>query len=317
MDKRLQDVIVLTGNANRPFAQAVCDHMGVPLGDALVSSFSDGETRVEINDNVRRRRVFIVQATCPPVNDNLMELCGILDACRRASTQMITAVIPYFGYARQDKKVQPRVPISARLVGDFIEHAGANKVITMDLHAGQIQGFFYIPVDNLWARPVVIKEIEERFAGQDIVIVSPDAGGVERARSHAKRLNVPLAIVDKRRLKPNEVAEMNIIGSVDGMVAVILDDMADTAGTLTECSRVLLNHGAKSVHAYTVHGVLSGPAIDRINDSAIESFTVTDTIPLGDKQERCPKLRVLSVAHIFGEAMKRAVTGESVSDLFS
>lgn len=316
MDNKLSEVVILSGTANRPFAEAVCSYMDTELGEALVGKFSDGESRVEVGVNVRLKDVFVIQATCPPANDNLMELCFLLDACRRASARQITAVIPYFGYARQDKKVQPRVPISARLVADYIERAGAKKVITMDLHAGQIQGFFYIPVDNLWARPDVIEQIEKRFAGENIIIVSPDAGGVERARSHAKRLKVQLAIIDKRRLRPNEVAEMHIIGNVSDFTAIIMDDMVDTAGTMTQGAEVLLKHGAKSVHAYAVHGVLSGPAIERLNSSPIESFTVTDTIPLGNKALECPKLRVLSVANIFGEAMVRSITGDSVSDLF-
>lgn len=312
----LGNVVVLGGKANPSFVEAVCKKMELDPGRALVSAFSDGETRVEVESNVRGRDVFVVQPTCTPVNDNLMQLCLLLDACKRASARRITAVIPYFGYARQDKKVRPRVPMSARFVADCIERAGANRVITMDLHAGQIQGFFNIPVDNLWARPVVIEDIEENFDVNNLVIVSPDAGGVERARSHAKLLTVPLAIIDKRRLRPNEVAEMNIIGDVSGKTAIILDDMADTAGTLTQGAKVLLEQGAQEVNAYAVHGVLSGPAIDRINVSAIKSFTVTDTIPVQDKLASCAKLRTLSVADLFGEAMQRSVSGQSVSDLF-
>jgi ribose-phosphate pyrophosphokinase len=308
--------LVMSGSANPQFAAKVCEYLGVKLADVEVKRFSDGETQVEIKTSVRRKIVFIIQPTCPPVNDNLMELFLLLDACRRASAKEIIAVIPYFGYARQDKKVKPRVPISASLVADFIERAGAHRVVTMDLHAGQIQGFLHIPVDNLFARPHIVQDIEKRFAGKNIIIVSPDAGGVERARSHAKKLNIQLAVIDKRRLRPNEVAEMHVIGEVKDLVAVILDDMADTAGTLVKGAEVLLKKGAQSVHAYTAHGVLSGPAVQRINESPIESLTVMDTIPLGKKAEQCPKLRVISGADLFAEVIKRSVTGESVSSLF-
>jgi ribose-phosphate pyrophosphokinase len=307
---------VFTGNSNPVFAKQVCDYLGKPLGSAKVSRFSDGEIQIEIKENVRTKEVFIIQATCAPVNDNLMELLLMADALKRSSASKITAVIPYFGYARQDKKVTPRVPISAKMVADLIENIGMTRVITMDLHASQIQGFFNIPVDNLYAAPVIIQYIKNTFDMDDIIIVSPDAGGVERARAFAKRLKVGLAIIDKRRDAPNVAKAMAVIGNVVGKTAIILDDMVDTAGTLCEAAQALLENGAKKVHCCCSHPVLSGPAIDRIKASDLSSLVVTDTIPLQEKAAMCDKIKVLSIAEIVGEGMLRSFQGESVSSLF-
>ncbi len=287
----------------------------MPMGGAKVKRFSDGEIQIEIDDNVRNKDVFIIQSTCVPVNDNLVELLLMIDAMKRAAAKTITAVIPYYGYARQDKKVAPRVPISAKMVADLLATAGATRVITMDLHASQIQGFFDIPVDNLFAAPVILDYIKQNF-NNDLVIVSPDAGGVERARAFAKRLNAGLAIVDKRRSAPNEAKAMAIIGDVKGKTSVILDDMIDTAGTLTEAVGVLLEKGAKQVHACCSHAVLSGPAVDRIIESGINSVIVTDTIPLNSKATACDKIQVLTIAELVGETIIRSYTGASVTSLF-
>jgi len=311
----MEDFFIFAGNSNPILAKKICDYVGRPLGGAKVSTFSDGEVQIEIDENVRGRNVYVVQSTCAPVNDNLVELLLMIDAFKRASASRITAVIPYYGYARQDKKVAPRVPISAKLIADLLETAGATRVITMDLHAGQIQGFFNIPVDNLFAAPVLIKYIKERFE-EDIVVVSPDAGGVERARAFAKRLAAGLAIIDKRRSAPNEAKAMAVIGDVTNKVTVILDDMVDTAGTLTEAARALMKNGAKEVHACCAHPVLSGPAVDRVIDSDLASLVATDTIPLSGKAAACDKIKVLSIAELVGEAMVRSYQGDSVSDLF-
>jgi ribose-phosphate pyrophosphokinase len=281
----------------------------------MVKSFSDGEVRIEINDNVRLRDVFVIQSTCFPVNDNLVELLLMIDALKRASATRITAVMPYYGYARQDKKVAPRVPISAKLVADLLETAGAKRIITMDLHAGQIQGFFNIPVDNLFAAPKIIEYIRDKFQ-DDLAIVSPDAGGAERARAFAKRLGANLAVVDKRREAPNVAQAMAVIGDVKNKVAIILDDMVDTAGTLTEAADAILDHGAAEVHACCVHPVLSGPAVDRICDSSLRSVLVCDTIPLKPNALDCGKVEVISIAELFGEAIIRSHTGDSVTSLF-
>ncbi|MGD8446945.1 MAG: ribose-phosphate pyrophosphokinase, partial [Desulfobacterales bacterium] len=275
----MEGVAIFSGNSNPELAKKICQYLSLPLGGAEVKTFSDGEIQIEIIENVRLKDVFVLQSTCSPVNDNLVELLLMIDAFKRSSARRITVVIPYFGYARQDKKVAPRVPISAKLVADMITLAGANRIITMDLHAGQIQGFFNIPVDNLFAAPVLIDYMRNNFR-DDLVIVSPDAGGVERARAFAKRLNAELAIIDKRREAPNKAKAMAVIGDVTDKVAVILDDMADTAGTLTEAAEAVMNSGAKEIHACCAHPVLSGPAIDRICDSALKSLVVTDTIPL-------------------------------------
>lgn len=311
----MHSLVVFAGNSNPGLAGDICRHIGTGLGDAEVKRFSDGEIQIEVRENVRGKDVFILQSTCSPVNEHLVELLLMIDAFKRASAQRITAVIPYYGYARQDKKVAPRVPISAKLVADLIEVAGANRVITMDLHAGQIQGFFNVPVDNLFSAPVLLKYIKENLRN-DTVIVSPDAGGVERARAFAKRLDSLLAIIDKRRDAPNKAEAMNVVGDVDGKTAVILDDMVDTAGTLTQAALALKERGASEIHACSAHAVLSGPAVERISDSEIQNLVVTDTIPMGDKAKGCDKIRVLSVSKLLAEAIQRCHTGSSVSSLF-
>ncbi|HJA79292.1 ribose-phosphate pyrophosphokinase [uncultured Desulfovibrio sp.] len=312
------DLKIVTGSSNPELAKAICNHLGCQLTPTLATTFSDGELRIEIGDNVRGDDVFVVQPTCPPsVNRNFMQLCLMLDALKRASAGRITAVIPYYAYARQDRKVSPRAPISAKMVADFISTAGAERVVTIDLHAGQIQGFFDCPVDNLFATPVMMDPLRKYSENDDIVIVSPDAGGVERARSYAKRLNAPLAIVDKRRDKPNQAQAMHVIGEVEGKVAIIVDDMIDTAGTLCAGAEVLLKYGASRIIACATHPVLSGPAIERINNTAaLDRVIVTDTIPLGEKLAACPKLEVVSVAALLGKTIHNIHTGSSVSVLF-
>ena len=311
------DLKIVTGSANPDLAKAICDHLGCQLTPTLATTFSDGELRIEIGDNVRGDDVFVVQPTCSPnVNRNLVQLCLMLDALKRASAGRITAVIPYYGYARQDRKVSPRAPISAKTVADFISVSGADRVVTIDLHAGQIQGFFNCPVDNLYAAPVMLEPLRQ-IANDNIVIVSPDAGGVERARSYAKRLNAPLAIVDKRRDKPNQAQAMHVIGDVEGKSAIIVDDIIDTAGTLCAAADVLLKYGATEIIACATHPVMSGPAIDRINASeSLKRAIVTDTIPLGDKKDRCPKIQVVSVAALMAKTIHNIHTGSSVSVLF-
>ncbi|VEN73460.1 phosphoribosylpyrophosphate synthase [Candidatus Desulfarcum epimagneticum] len=311
----MNEIVVFSGNSNRTLAEAVCRYLDMPLAAAKVGSFSDGEIQIEIDENVRKKDVFVIQSTCSPVNDHLMELLLMIDAFRRSSASRITAVMPYYGYARQDKKVAPRVPISAKIVADLLETAGARRMITMDLHAGQIQGFFNIPVDNLFAAPVLISHIKENF-DPDAVIVSPDAGGVERARAFAKRLGAGLAIVDKRREAPNEAKAMAVIGDVAGKIAIILDDMIDTGGTLTEAAGALLKKGAREVHACCSHPVLSGKAVERITNSGISSVLVTDTIPLQKKARECGKIDALSIAELVGEAIVRSHKGDSVTSLF-
>lgn len=307
--------IIFAGNANPVLAKEICRYLGQPLGKAKVSRFSDGEVQIEIDDNVRAKDVFVMQSTSFPVNDNLVELLLLIDALKRSSAKRITAVIPYFGYARQDKKVAPRVPISAKLVADLLTTAGANRVITMDLHAGQIQGFFDIPVDNLFAAPVLIEHMRREF-GEDLVIVSPDAGGVERARAFAKRLHAGLAIIDKRRTAPNQAKAMAVIGNVLNKKVVILDDMVDTAGTMAEAANSLTKNGASEVHACCTHAVLSGPAIERINNSTIKTLVVTDTISMTESKQNCEKIVTLSIARLFGEAIIRSHYGDSVTSLF-
>jgi ribose-phosphate pyrophosphokinase len=308
-------ILIFSGNSNPLLANAISRYLKRPLGGAKVKRFSDGEIQIEIDENVRSRDIFVIQSTCYPVNDNLVELLLMIDALKRSSAKRITAVIPYFGYARQDKKVAPRVPISAKLVADLLTTAGANRIITMDLHAGQIQGFFNIPVDNLFAAPVLIEYINKYFTNGSI-IVSPDAGGVERARAFAKRLDYGLAIIDKRRDAPNKAKAMAVIGNVEGKKAIILDDMVDTAGTLTEAAKALVDNGACEVHACCTHPVLSGPAIDRIEKSPLKMLVVTDTIPLTPAGLACPKLKVLSIADLIGEAIIRSHSGDSVTSLF-
>ncbi|HHP7234563.1 MAG TPA: ribose-phosphate diphosphokinase [Desulfobacterales bacterium] len=311
----MDDFIIFSGNSNPLLAQKICQYLDVPLGGAKVKTFSDGEIQIEIDENVRLKDVFILQSTCAPVNDNLMELLLMIDACNRSSAKRITAVIPYYGYSRQDKKVAPRVPISAKLVADLLTVSGTKRLITMDLHAGQIQGFFNIPVDNLFAAPILIEYIRENF-NDKLVIVSPDAGGVERARAFAKRLNADLAIIDKRRSAPNKAQAMAVVGDVRNKVAVILDDMVDTAGTLTEAADAILQAGAREVHASCAHAVLSGPAVDRIEASSLKSLVVTDTVPLRPNAEGCEKIRVLTISDMVGEAIIRSHTGDSVTSLF-
>ena len=306
---------IFGGNSNPVLADKISEYLAKPLGRLKLNRFSDGEIQVEINENVRKQEIFLIQSTCNPVNENLVELLLLIDAFRRSSASRITAVIPYFGYSRQDKKVAPRVPISAKLVADLLENTGVNRIITMDLHAGQIQGFFNCPVDNLYAAPIIIEDIKTRYP-ENLVVVSPDAGGVERARAYAKRLNASLAIIDKRRSAPNKAKAMAIIGDVENKTAIILDDMVDTAGTLTEAGNVVMEKGAKAVHGYCTHPVLSGPAIDRINKSSLSSLVVTDTIPLSKEAELCDKIETLSVAKLIGEAIMRSYRGDSVNSLF-
>ncbi len=308
-------IFIFAGNSNSDLADKICEYLDLPLGGATVSTFSDGEIQIEVNENVRGRDVFVIQSTCAPVNDNLVELLLMIDAFKRSSARRITAVLPYFGYARQDKKVAPRVPISAKLVANMLTAAGAQRVITMDLHAGQIQGFFDIPVDNIFAAPVLIEHIRENF-NDNLTIVSPDAGGVERARAFAKRLNADLAIIDKRRSAPNKAKAMAVIGDVSDKIVVILDDMVDTAGTLTEAVEAIQKAGAREIHACSAHAVLSGPAIKRINSSSLKSLVVTDTIPLREKADACDKIVVLSIAELVGEAIIRSYRGDSVTSLF-
>ncbi len=305
---------LFSGNANVDLARQICAFLSVPLGSAVVKRFSDGEINVDIGENVRGTDVFIVQPTCPPVNDHLMELLILMDALKRSSAKRVTAVIPYYGYARQDRKVLPRAPITAKLVADLLTAAGVSRILTMDLHAGQIQGYFNIPVDHLYAAPVMLDYIRANW-GNDIVFVSPDAGGVERARAFAKRLNATLAIIDKRRAAPNVSEVMNIIGDVEGKCAVLLDDMVDTAGTMVQAADALAKKGARRVFACATHGVLSGPAIERLEKSQIEQLVVTDSIPLREKAA-CAKIKVLSVAPLLGEAIKRIHFNDSVSSLF-
>ncbi|HDH53234.1 MAG TPA: ribose-phosphate pyrophosphokinase, partial [Nitrospirae bacterium] len=299
-----EGIKLFTGNSNRALAKEIADVLNIPVGDATVSNFSDGEIMVRINENVRGTDVFVLQSTCTPVNNNLMELLLIIDALRRASAGRITAVMPYYGYARQDRKSQPRVPISARLVADLLNATEINRLLTIDLHAGQIQGFFYVPVDHLYSAPVLSDYVKNKYMN-DIVVVSPDAGGVERARAFAKRLDASLAIIDKRREKANVSEVMNVIGDVKGKNAILLDDMIDTAGTITSSASAIREKGAKRVVAACTHAVLSGPALDRINDSALEEVIVTNTIPMYEKQAKCKKLAVLSVGSLLGEAIKR------------
>jgi ribose-phosphate pyrophosphokinase len=307
---------LFTGNANRGLAEEIAQYLRVPLGEGEVSRFSDGEIFVQFNENVRGADVFVVQPTCPPVNDTLMELLIMTDALKRASAHRITAVLPYYGYARQDRKVAGRAPISAKLVADLLEAAGVDRVLALDLHAGQIQGFFNIPVDHLFAAPVVMIDYLKKKDLHDPVVVSPDAGGVERARAIAKRLNSGLAIIDKRRDGPNSAVAMHLIGDVDGRDVVVIDDMIDTAGTLVQAVGALQREGAKRILACGVHAVLSGPAIERIKVSPIEEVLVTNSIPLPDDKRAAGRITVLSVAPLLGEAIRRIHDEESVSTLF-
>ena len=311
------DLMLFAGNSNPELTQEISAYLGVAVGEALVSRFSDGEIQVEVQESVRHRDVYLVQSLSWPVNDNLMELMIMVDALRRASAQSITAVIPYFGYARQDRQVAPRSPITAKLVADLIQTSGVSRLITMDLHAGQIQGFFTCPVDHVYASPVLSMGIRELdIPMEELVIVSPDAGGVERARHYSKVFRCPLAIVDKRRSKPGVAEAMHMIGEVEDKYAVIVDDMIDTAGTLTQAAAAILDHGAKVVYATATHAILSGPAVERIQRSVIEKVLITDTIPRSDRARECDKIKVVSVGELLGESIRRVHGGDSVSSLF-
>ncbi|MCP3962017.1 MAG: ribose-phosphate pyrophosphokinase [bacterium] len=309
------ELMIFGGRAHPELAMEISAYLGVPLGKVDCFNFSDGEIFCQLQENVRGADTFVIQPTCSPVNTNLVELLIMLDAIKRASASRVTAVVPYYGYGRQDKKDAPRVPITAKLVADLVDQAGADRILTMDLHATQIQGFFNVPVDHLFAAPVMLEAIRALDI-PDLVIVSPDAGGVERARAIAKRLEVGLAIVDKRRVGPNEAAVMHVIGDVQGKAVLILDDIIDTAGTLTHTVASLIEHGAERVLAAGVHGILSGPALERLESSPVEQILVTNTTPLEEKLERCSKLRPLSVAPLLGEAIRRIHQNSSVSSLF-
>lgn len=308
-------ITLLTGNANKPLALKVSENLGIPLTDATVTKFSDGEIMIQINENIRGSDVFVIQPTCQPVNQNIMELLLMVDALRRASARRITAVIPYYGYARQDRKVQPRVPISSKLIADLITASGTNRILTIDLHAAQIQGFFNIPVDHLYAASI-LRDYFKSHEFENLVIVSPDAGGVERARSFAKRLNASLAIIDKRREVTNISKVMHVIGDVNNRDAVILDDMIDTAGTITQAADAIKESGARKVFAACTHAVLSGSAVERINNSSLQEVIVTDTIPLENKLQECKKLKVLTISALLAEAIKRIHDESSISSLF-
>lgn len=309
------EIVLISGNSNPSLTKGIADHLGLPQSQTVVKRFSDGEIWVELGENMRGRDIYVIQSTCAPVNDNLMELLLIIDALKRASASCINAVIPYYGYARQDRKAAPRVPISAKLVADLITAAGASRVLAMDLHAGQIQGFFNIPVDHLYAAPVLLEYLNEKKT-DDMVLVSPDAGGVERTRYFARHLGVPLAIVDKRREGPNVAKAMNIVGEVKGKFAVIIDDMVDTAGTLTQAAQVIKDLGAVEVMACATHGVFSGPALDRIDNSVLSSVVITNTVPLSARAQQSGKIKVMSVAPLLGEAIRRINQKDSVSSLF-
>ncbi len=308
--------MIFSGNANPELAEKVAARLGLPLGKALVTKFSDGEVRVEINERVRGKDVFIIQSTCAPTNDNLMEIVLMADALKRASAERITACIPYFGYARQDRRPRStRVAISARVVANMLESIGISRVIIMDVHAAQIQGFFDIPVDNIYASPILLKDIVERHY-ENLIVVSPDIGGVVRARALAERLGCELSIIDKRRPKPNESEVMNLIGSVEGKDCIIMDDIVDTAGTLTKAAEALKERGAKTVAAYCTHPVLSGPAVERIMASSLDELVVTDTIPLSESARKCGRIRQLSCDAVLAETLRRVSSGESVMSLF-
>jgi ribose-phosphate pyrophosphokinase len=320
LDERAQvlfNTVLFTGNANPALAQEIASQLGVEMGQALVGRFSDGEVRIEVRQNVRARDIFVVQSTCAPTNENLMELCIMVDALKRASARRITAVMPYFGYARQDRRPRStRVPISAKVVANMLQTVGVERLLTMDLHADQIQGFFDIPVDNIYASPVLLSDLKSK-SYPDLVVVSPDVGGVVRARAMAKQLGCELAIIDKRRSNPNESEVMHVIGDIDGRNCVIVDDMIDTAGTLVAAADVLKERGAKRVFAYCTHPVFSGPAIERIRASQIDEVVISNTIPLSDEAKACKNIRQLSVAFLFAETIRRISDGESVTSLFA
>jgi ribose-phosphate pyrophosphokinase len=310
------DIKLFTGNANPALAKRVASVLEIPLGKVSVGRFSDGEINVSIGENVRGRDIFLLQPTCAPTNDHLMELLIMVDACKRASAGRITAVIPYYGYARQDRKVSSRAPITAKLVADLMSTSGLNRILTMELHAGQIQGFFDLPVDNLYSSGALCNYIERVTLGESLVVVSPDAGGVERARAYAKRLGASLAIIDKRREKANVSEVMHLIGDVKGQTAVLVDDMVDTAGTLCKAADAVIKHGANKVYGICTHPVLSGPAVERITNSPLEAMIVTDTIPLRDNATGCSKIKVVSTAKLFGEAIRAIHHNDSISRLF-
>lgn len=311
-----QQLKIFSGTANPDLSQKIAEHIGVPLGNVQIRRFSDGEIFVEITENVRGMDVFVVQPTCTPVDENLMELLILIDTLKRASADRITAVIPYYGYARQDRKVQPRTPITSKLVADLITAAGANRIVSLDLHAGQIQGFFNIPFDHLYANPIFLDYISKEQAGQSLVVVSPDAGGMERARAYAKRLNAELAMIDKRRTGPNQSEVMHLVGEVKDKHAVIVDDIVDTGGTLCQAAQAVMDQGAKAVFAVGTHAVLSGHAVEKIHESPLSLLVVSDTIPLEGKAKKTNKIHVLSVGHLLAEAIRRIHTGDSVSSLF-
>lgn len=317
MERRIGDeILIFSGNSNPILAQEICQHLEIPLGRAKVEYFNDKEINLQVMENARNRHAIVIQSTSFPPNDHLMELLLFVDALKRASAKTITAVIPYYGYARQDRKTESRVPISAKVVADLLAAVGTNRVVTMELHSGQIQGFFNIPVDNLYMMPIIQPLLESMFEN-NLCIVSPDAGGVPRARALAKRLkDAGIALIDKRRPKPGEAEVMNVIGSVEGKTAIILDDMADTAGTLTQAAAALKKMGAKKIIACCTHAVLSGPAVKRIEDSAIEKLIVSNTIPLKEDAARCKKIQQFSVAGLIAEAIKRVHSGQSISSLF-
>lgn len=307
---------LVAGNSNRPLAEAIAGYLDVPLTKCVVRRFADMEIFVEIEENVRGEDIFIVQSTSFPANDHLMELLIIIDALRRASARRITAVMPYYGYARQDRKPGPRTPISAKLVANLITRAGADRVLTLDLHAGQIQGFFDIPTDNLYAAPVMVADVKERFELDKLTVISPDVGGVVRARGFAKRIGAPLAIVDKRRERPGESEVMNVIGEVDGRCCILIDDIVDSGGTLCNASDALLEQGATEVNAYITHGVLSGGAVARISSSTLNTLVITDSIIATEAVRVAHNIRLLSIAHLMGEAITRTADEKSVSSLF-
>lgn len=313
MHKSLSHIKIFTGNANPELAKEICDYLGIDLGDSVVSKFSDGEINVEIDESVRGKDIYIVQPTCEPGNEHIMELLIMVDAIRRASARRITAVIPYYGYARQDRKSRGREPITAKLIANLLTKAGCRRVLTMDLHAQQIQGFFDVPVDHLYAAPIIANYFQS-LELDDLVVVSPDIGGVARARKFAELLHAPLAIIDKRRPKPNVSEVMNIIGDIDGKNVILIDDIIDTAGTITNAAKALKERGAKEVYASCSHAVLSGPAIDRLNDCPIKEVVTTNSIPTDSKN--CDKIKVLSVAPLFGEAIMRIFQDASVSKMF-
>lgn len=313
---RFKDIKLFSGTANPKLAEAISRTLDIPLGKTVIKRFSDGEVWVEINENVRQKDAYIVQPTCHSANEHIMELLIMIDALKRASTDTITAVIPYYGYARQDRKSQPRVPISAKLVADLLTAAGADRVVSVDLHAGQIQGFFDIPFDHLYALPVFLDYLQDHHASDEMAIVSPDMGGAERARAYAKRFKCGIALIDKRRPKPNVSEVMHVVGEVENRDCVLVDDIIDTAGTLTSAANALIEKGAKSVVACCTHGVLSGPAIERIQNSSLDTLVVTDTIPLSKEGEKCSKIKVVSVAGLLSKGISRIAKGESVSSLF-